>query len=121
MTARARALIAAVMFIGFLFGAVFPTTTYLDQRKEIKAAEARLGLFETQNGALEEEVARLQNDHEIERIARERFNLVKPGEEAYAVVPLPAPASATGEAAEPEEDKPGPVLAFIRNTLRLVF
>lgn len=120
MTARVRALIAAVLFIGFLFGAVFPTRTYLDQHKEIKAAEARLGLFEKQNGALEEEVARLQSDHEIERRARERFNLVKPGEEAYAVVPLPAPAAAP-KAPAPKKDKAGPVLAFVRDTLKLVF
>jgi cell division protein FtsB len=120
VTSRARVLIAAVLFIGFLFGAVFPTRTYLDQRKEIDAAEARLSLFQKQNGVMEAEVARLQNDHEIERIARERFNLVKPGEEAYAVVPLPAPASAEKTPA-PEEDKPGPVLAWVRNTLKLVF
>jgi len=120
VTSRARVLIAAVLFIGFLFGAVFPTRTYLDQHQEIKAAETRLSLFQRQNGALEGEVARLQNDHEIERIARERFNLVKPGEEAYAVVPLPAPAVAT-TTPEAKKDKPSPVLAWVRNTLKLVF
>jgi hypothetical protein len=31
----------------------------------------------------------LQRDDELERIARERFGLVKPGEEAYAVLPTP--------------------------------
>ena len=129
MTSRARVLIAAVLFVGFLFGAVFPTRTYLDQRKEIEAAEARLSLFQRQNGVMEAEVARLQNDHEIERIARERFNLVKPGEEAYAVVQVPPkpgdPATQVAATKPAPSAKrsggPNAVLDWMVSTLQRVF
>jgi hypothetical protein len=51
---------------GVLAVAVFPTSTYLDQRSDTTAEE-------------------------IERLAREQYNLVFPGEEAYAVLPAPLP------------------------------
>jgi cell division protein FtsB len=121
VSSKARIMVAAVVFVGFLFGAVFPTRTYLAQRRDIAAASRRLDLFTEQNGRLEAEAARLRSDQEIERIARERYNLVRPGEEAYAVVPTPPPPSP----AFPEEtrapERPGPVAAFMRRTLDTVF
>ena len=89
MSSKARIVVASVIFIGILFGAVYPTRTYIAQQRELRAAQDKLELFREQNGRLEAEVKRLESDEEIERIARARFNLVKPGEEAYAVVPVP--------------------------------
>jgi cell division protein FtsB len=86
---RARIVVAFVIFIAILFGAVYPTRTYLAQRRDLRAAHKTLAVFKQQNGHLEAEAKRLGSDEEIERIARARFNLVKPGEEAYAVVPVP--------------------------------
>ena len=71
--------------------AVFPTSTYLDQRADTAEAEERLEVLRTQNGAYEAQIDRLQTPEEIERIAREQYNLVRPGEEAYAVLPAPLP------------------------------
>jgi tRNA A58 N-methylase Trm61 len=71
--------------------AVFPTSTYLDQRADTSEAEERLAVLRTQNTAYEERVERLQTVEEIERLAREQYNLVFPGEEAYAVLPAPLP------------------------------
>jgi cell division protein FtsB len=121
VSSKARIMVAAVVFVGFLFGAVFPTRTYLAQRRDIAAASHRLELFTEQNGRLEAEAARLRSDQEIERIARERYNLVRPGEEAYAVVPTPPPPSPVfpEEARAPE--RPGPVAAFVRRTLDTLF
>ena len=128
MSSKARIALASVLFIGFLFGAVFPTKTYLAQRREIAAAAGRLELFKEQNGRMQAEVERLGRDEEIERLARERFNLVRPGEEAYAILPAPEPPP-TQEPLTPrpesevviEREKPGPVLGWIRNTLRRFF
>ena len=39
------------------------------------------------NAALQKRVNELDSDRAIERIAREQHNLVKPGEDAYAVLP----------------------------------
>lgn len=124
MSSKARIAVASVIFVGFIFGAVFPTRTYLAQRREIAAAASRLQLFQDQNGRLEDEVRRLQSDEEIERIARARYNLVKPGEEAYSVVPVPAPAPLPGLPAAkpvPKKGNPSPVLGWVRDTLRRVF
>jgi hypothetical protein len=76
---------------GVLAVAVFPTSTYLDQRADTAEAEERLAVLRAQNEAYEERIARLETVEEIERLAREQYNLVFPGEEAYAVLPAPLP------------------------------
>jgi Septum formation initiator len=76
---------------GLLAFAVFPTSTYLDQRSKTAEAEERLDVLRDQNAAYEERIERLRTVEEIERLAREQYNLVFPGEEAYAVLPAPLP------------------------------
>lgn len=76
---------------GVLAVAVFPTSTYLDQRADTAEVEERLDVLRAQNDAYEARIARLQTVEEIERLAREQYNLVFPGEEAYAVLPAPLP------------------------------
>ena len=71
--------------------AVFPTSTFLDQRADTAEAEERLAVLRAQNEAYEERIDRLKEQEEIERLAREQYNLVFPGEEAYAVLPAPLP------------------------------
>ena len=58
MSSKARIVVAFVIFIGILFGAVYPTRTYLAQQRDLRAAHQKLALFKQQNGHLEaEEVA----------------------------------------------------------------
>ena len=127
MSSKARIVVAFVIFIGILFGAVYPTRTYLAQQRDLKAAHQKLALFKQQNAHLEAEAKRLQSDDEIERIARARFNLVKPGEEAYAVVPVPPkpgdPASAPPPAAPPAKPSSAPraMVDWMVNALQRVF
>jgi hypothetical protein len=71
--------------------AVFPTSTYLDQRADTSEAEERLAVLRAQNEAYEDRIEALQEQEEVERLAREQYNLVFPGEEAYAVLPAPLP------------------------------
>ena len=80
-----------VTVLGVLAFAVFPTSTYLDQRRDTAEAEQRLAVLRDQNEAYEERIERLHTREEIERLAREQHNLVRPGEEAYAVLPAPLP------------------------------
>jgi cell division protein FtsB len=87
--------VVSVVLVGVLFLAVFPTRTYLAQRASTSAAEERLRVLREENAALEARVDRLHRDDEIERIAREQYNLVRPGEEAYAVLPPPASTTTT--------------------------
>lgn len=126
MSSKSRIVVASVIFIGILFGAVYPTRTYLSQQRELKAAQHKLELFREQNGRLEAEAKRLESDEEIERIARARFNLVKPGEEAYAIVPVPPKPGAPGVAAVAPPPAPkrtaGPdVVDWMVGTLQRVF
>ena len=89
---RVWPLLGFVVLVGVLFAGVFPTRTYLSQRTSISHAEKQLDVLGEQNKDLERRASELQSDTEIERLAREQYNLVKPGEQAYAVLPPPAAA-----------------------------
>jgi len=129
LSSKARIVVAFVIFIGILFGAVYPTRTYLAQQRDLRAAHQKLALFKQQNGHLEAEAKRLESDEEIERIARARFNLVKPGEEAYAIVPVPpkpgdpaTPASGPPPAPPAKRSStPGAVLDWVVSALQRIF
>ena len=84
-------LAGAIAFVIVLVVAVFPTSIYLDQRSHTAETEQQLAVLRAQNTAYEQRIARLKTPAEIERLAREQYNLVFPGEEAYAVLPTPLP------------------------------
>ena len=77
--------------LGALAVGLFPTQTFLDQRSATTEAQQRLAVLRAQNEAFEARLERLGTEDEIERLAREQYNLVFPGEEAYAVLPAPLP------------------------------
>jgi cell division protein FtsB len=85
------ALVVAIATVGLLVVGVFPTRTYLAQRAATSAAAAELDRLDAENARLERRIDRLLTPAEVERIAREQYGLVRPGEEAYAVLPPPAP------------------------------
>ena len=93
------ALVVSIVAVGVLFFGVFPTRAYLDQRRDIAAAHAELVAVEATNTELSARVDALRTDAEIERLAREQYNLVFPGEEAYAILPAP-------RADPPADEKP---------------
>jgi cell division protein FtsB len=74
-----------------MFAFVYPTRTYLAQREQIQHAQARLEVLRQQTAALERDTARLRGDAEVERIAREEYGLVRPGETPYVIVPGATP------------------------------
>ena len=84
-------LLAAVTVIAALFIGVYPTRTYLNQRSALQKAQHQLTVLNNENSKLEQEAADLNTDARIEQLARERYNLVRPGEEAYAILPAPPP------------------------------
>ena len=56
-------------------------------KQEIKEMEAHISRLEIEKAQLESERDRLLNDPEyLERIARERFRMAKPGEKVFHVV-----------------------------------
>ena len=88
MRARlALAVVGSIAIIAFLGAFVFPTRTLLNQRDQIKSAQQRVAELDANNASLRKQIDELGSDSAIERIAREQHNLVKPGEDAYAVLP----------------------------------
>lgn len=97
-----------VIALLFVFG--FPARSLLAQRHERARARAQLELLKDQNAKLERESKRLRDNAEIERIARERYGLVRPGETPYVVVPpsttAPAPSTTAPKSATTHGPKP---------------
>ena len=111
--------VVLIALIGVLFVAVFPTRTWLAQKRERADAIEQLHVLDEQNQILASRVEALQSDDEIERLAREQYNLVKPGEEAYALLPPPSSSTATtvpvpvAEDEDEERSLPGKVWNFL--------
>lgn len=96
----ARIAVLTLVVVAFLFAFVFPTRALLAQRDEERSARERLALLREESAKLEAEAERLRSDEEIERLARERFHLVHPGEESYAVIPEGSSTTTTAPPAE---------------------
>lgn len=82
-----RVSVTVIVAVGLLFVVVFPVRAWLDQRSSIQDSEQRLELLRSERTRLDGEARRLDDPTEIERIARQRFNMVKPGEQSWAAVP----------------------------------
>jgi cell division protein FtsB len=78
------ALVLAGLVAGVL-GGVFPFRQMFAHHRQVDAAEQQLADLQASNADLEAEIAKLQSPVEIERIAREEFGLVRPGERSYVV------------------------------------
>jgi cell division protein FtsB len=90
-----RASVATVVVIGLLFVVVFPLQAWMRQRNDLHASEHRLEVIHGERVRLQREAAKLQDPREVERIARELYGMVRPGEQAYAVVPGPPTTTTT--------------------------
>jgi cell division protein FtsB len=99
---RTWVLVAGLALVGLLFIAVFPARTYLDQRHQRQEVVAELKATDAKNKALEQRIASLHTDAEVERLAREQYNLVRPGEEAYAILPTRQPPPAPAPKVKPK-------------------
>lgn len=67
-----------------------PTRTWLGQKETIAERQTELDALDAQVAAIEARVEALDTPAEIELMAREQYNMVRPGEEAYRILPLPA-------------------------------
>jgi cell division protein FtsB len=92
---RTRIAVASLALVAMMFLFVFPTRSYLAQKRQIGKAAHAVEVLEAQNEVLARQASRLQTRSEIERLAREQFNMVMPGEQAYNVVETPGSSSDT--------------------------
>jgi hypothetical protein len=70
---------------------IVPTRAWLNQKQSFDASQRKLEAVQAENATLEARIAALQTPEEIERIARDRYNLVRAGDQVLAVLPDPAP------------------------------
>jgi hypothetical protein len=88
VTRRTIGLLAAAgATLAVLVLVVFPTRSYLGERGNLNSTAHQLQSLNAQNRQLQNQIGRLNTDSEIERLARKDYGLVKPGEEAYAILP----------------------------------
>ncbi|HUZ09407.1 MAG TPA: septum formation initiator family protein [Acidimicrobiales bacterium] len=76
------ALLSALILVGW-----FPAASLLHQRAAISASAAELTRLQREDAALTQEQQALGSPAEIARLARERYQLVNPGEQAFEVLP----------------------------------
>ena len=95
MRIRVWALLISVVAVAVMFLFVFPTRTYLAQRSSLNRLSGQVSALAADNRSLGRQAALLDTDGEIERLARQDYGLVRPGQEAYAILPAPA-TGATG-------------------------
>ena len=86
---------AALGLVGVLLLAVIPARAYVDQRRNHDQLAAQVAELEATNQALAQRAAELDSTEEIERLARLHYQLVKPGEEAYVILPDGSPPTTT--------------------------
>jgi cell division protein FtsB len=105
---RARlAFVGAIVASAIVLFAWFPAGSLLSQRSNLHGTEAELNALHAQDSALAQENKNLSDGGEIDRIAREQYQLVSPGQQAYEVLP-PSGATAAGTpyAGDPGSDDP---------------
>lgn len=78
--------LSTMVFLGLMAGVV-PVRQYLEQQRRLDAARQRIDLLDEENRRLAARAEELRTDEEIERLAREQYSLVRPGEEAFALLP----------------------------------
>jgi len=84
-----RLFVVALVVAGILFTFGTPARTWYDQRQEIVAARDRTAVLDQESRDLQARIDQLNSDAEVERIAREQYGMVKPGEEAFGILPAP--------------------------------
>jgi cell division protein DivIC len=85
-----RSFVVLSFVVALVAGAagVFPFRQIIAQRRSVELAEAQLDALIEENRRLEQQIGALESPQEVERLAREQFGLVMPGDVAYvAVVP----------------------------------
>lgn len=108
-TRRARlVLVGAVVVSAVVLVAWFPASSLFHQRSDLASAQAQLDTLHSQDAALAQEKKNLNDSAEIGRIAREQYQLVSPGQQAYEVLP-PTGSTASGTPYAGDPGSNGPV------------
>ncbi len=83
----------------------FPFSTLLSQHRQLTAAASQLSALRQENHQLLEQKKQLSSKTEIERRARQDYQLVEPGQTLYEL--LPGPGNQSGSSSEATTGDPG--------------
>ena len=78
--------ITLLVSFGLVVSGVLPLQQYLERETQVNAARDELAGLEQANAAIADDVDALLTDQEIERVAREQYGFVRPGEVGYVVI-----------------------------------
>jgi cell division protein FtsB len=84
--------LVAVVALALILFLVLPTRTWLSQRSSLSDSRHRLSVLQQENDALSARVTALQSPEEVERVARQQYGMVRPGEQPFAVAAPTSPA-----------------------------
>lgn len=82
---RSGVLIAIFVVAGFAATGVLPVREYLERGDVVNEAQIELDRLRAENSELADNVDALYTGQEVERIAREQYGFVRPGEIVYVV------------------------------------
>ena len=86
-------LVAVVLLtaLAITLAGIFPFRQMIAQQRQVDQTQARLDSLLADNSVLEDTVVALNSAPEIERLAREQYGLVRPGETGYTVESFESP------------------------------
>lgn len=87
-------LVAVILLaaLAITLAGIFPFRQMIAQQRQVDQTQARLAALIDENHRLEGQVEALESAPEVERLAREEYGLVRPGETGYFVETPEAPA-----------------------------
>jgi cell division protein FtsB len=109
------AFIVLLVALGLVATGVLPVRDFLERENAVNEANVQLAEVTAANALLSEDVNALYSEEEVERIAREQYGFVQPGEVGYVAV-LPDRAVAEVTPVEPE-----PVVRDERTIPRMIW
>jgi len=88
LTRRSRIPLAlAALFSLAILGTSFPASALLAQHRQLSAASGQLSALQKENRSLAEQERQLSSNADIDRLARQDYQLVQPGQTLYDVLP----------------------------------
>jgi cell division protein FtsB len=94
--------VVLLVALGLVATGVLPVQDFLERESAVDAANEQLAEVTTANALLSADVVALYSEEEVERIAREQYGFVRPGEVGYvAVLPDDPAADASSVNSEP--------------------
>lgn len=86
---------AVLVVAGFAATGVLPVREYVERGDAVEAAQFELDRLKEENAALAGDIGALYTEQGVERLAREQYGFVRPGEIGFVAIP---PADVEGSA-----------------------